>query len=216
MRTGLIAKKLGMTQIFLDSGVQVPVTVLKVEPCTVIEQKTNDKHGYSAVKLGTGEIAARKLNKAQREDFAKKQIEPSRILKEFRVDEADLLDIGTRIGADHFSEGQYIDATGISVGKGFAGGMKRHNFGGLRASHGVSVSHRSHGSTGNRQDPGKVFKNKKMAGHMGARKVTKLNLLVQSIDAEQGLIFVKGSIPGHKDSVVFIRDAIKKTARKAG
>lgn len=216
MRTGLIAKKLGMTQIFLDSGVQVPVTVLKVEPCTVIEQKTNEKHGYSAVKLGTGEIAARKLNKAQREDYAKKQIEPSRILKEFRVDEADLLDIGTKIGADHFSEGQYVDATGISVGKGFAGGMKRHNFGGLRASHGVSVSHRSHGSTGNRQDPGKVFKNKKMAGHMGARKVTKLNLLVQSIDTEQGLIFVKGSIPGHKDSVVFIRDAIKKTARKAG
>lgn len=210
MRTGLIAKKLGMTQIFLGSGEQVPVTVLKVDPCTVIEQKTEDKHGYMAVQLGTGDIATRKVAKPQRESYAKKGIEPKRMLKEFRVDAQNLLDVGTTLNADHFKEGQFIDVTGISVGKGFAGSMKRHNFGGLRASHGVSVSHRSHGSTGNRQDPGKVFKNKKMAGHMGARQVTKLNLTVQMIDNEKGLLFVKGSVPGSANGTIFIRDAIKK------
>lgn len=213
MRTGLIAKKLGMTQIFTETGVQVPVTVLKVDACTVIEQKTDEKHGYTAVQIGTGTIEARKLNKAQREDFAKKQMEPARILKEFRVDGANMLNVGDVLSASHFEAGQFIDVTGVSVGKGFAGAMKRHNFGGLRASHGVSVVHRSHGSTGNRQDPGKVFKNKKMAGHMGARKVTKLNLAVHSVDADRGLLFVKGSVPGHKNSIVFVRDAIKKTAQ---
>jgi large subunit ribosomal protein L3 len=213
MRTGLIAKKLGMTQIFTETGVQVPVTVLKVDACTVIEQKTDEKHGYTAVQVGTGTIAARKLNKAQRDDFAKKQMEPTRIIKEFRVDGANMLNVGDVLVASHFEAGQFIDVTGVSVGKGFAGVMKRHNFGGLRASHGVSVVHRSHGSTGNRQDPGKVFKNKKMAGHMGARKVTKLNLAVHSVDADRGLLFVKGSVPGHKNSIVFVRDAIKKTAQ---
>jgi len=213
MRTGLIAKKLGMTQIFTDTGVQVPVTVLKVDPCTVIEQKTEDKHGYAALQLGAGEVPARKLNKAQRDAFAKMQMEPKRILKEFRVAADSMLNVGDVVSADHFAAGQFVDITGVSVGKGFAGAMKRHNFGGLRASHGVSVSHRSHGSTGNRQDPGKVFKNKKMAGHMGARKVTKLNLAVHSVDADRGLLFIKGSVPGHANSIVFVRDAIKKTAK---
>jgi large subunit ribosomal protein L3 len=210
MRTGLIAKKLGMMQVFNEDGTQVPVTVLKVEPCTVIEQKTEEKHGYTAVMLGVGEIAPRKLSKPQREMFVKKQMEPKRLLKEFRVDSTNMIDVGAVVDASHFAVGQFVDVTGVSIGKGFAGSMKRHNFGGLRASHGVSISHRSHGSTGNRQDPGKVFKNKKMAGHMGARRVTKLNLFVQSVDAERGIVFIKGSIPGAKGSVVFVRDAIKK------
>lgn len=210
MRTGLIAKKLGMMQIFTEDGTQVPVTVLKVDPCTVIEQKTEEKHGYSAVMLGVGEVAPRKLSKPQREMFVKKQMDPKKLLKEFRVDASNMMDVGSVVDASHLAQGQFIDVTGVSIGKGFAGGMKRHNFGGLRASHGVSVSHRSHGSTGNRQDPGKVFKNKKMAGHMGARKVTKLNLFVQSVDAERGVIYVKGSVPGAKNGIVFVRDAIKK------
>jgi large subunit ribosomal protein L3 len=185
---------------------------LKVEPCTVIEQKTEQKNGYCALVLGVGEVAAHKINKPQREMFVKKEMEPKKLLKEFRVDESKMLEVGSVIDATHFIQGQFIDVTGVSIGKGFAGAMKRHNFGGLRASHGVSVSHRSHGSTGNRQDPGKVFKNKKMAGHMGARRVTKLNLLVQSIDVERGIVYVKGSIPGAKNGKVFVRDAIKKQA----
>jgi len=213
MRTGLIAEKIGMTQVFEDNGTQVPVTVLKVSPCTVVEQKTNDVHGYNAVQLGTREVSPSKLAKPQRESFAQKNIAPCKLLKEFRVDASALLDVGTILTAEHFEGGQFVDVTGTSVGKGFAGPMKRHNFGGLRASHGVSVSHRSHGSTGNRQDPGKVFKNKKMAGHMGHVRVTKLNLVVHSVDAERGLLYIKGSVPGPKSGIVYVRDAIKKTAR---
>ncbi len=213
MRTGLIAEKIGMTQVFEENGSQVPVTVLKVTPCTVVEQKTNDVHGYTAVQLGTAEVAPTKLAKPQREAFAKKNMTPCKILKEFRVSEEAMLDVGTVLTAGHFESGQFVDVTGTSIGKGFAGAMKRHNFGGLRASHGVSVSHRSHGSTGNRQDPGKVFKNKKMAGHMGHVKVTKQNLVIQAVDAERGLLYIKGSVPGPKSGIVFVRDAIKKTAR---
>ncbi|MDP5370190.1 MAG: 50S ribosomal protein L3 [Pseudomonadota bacterium] len=213
MRSGLIAEKIGMTQVFDNDGTQVPVTVLKVSPCTVIERKMQDVHGYDAVQLGTREVAPNKLAKPQREYFAKKNIAPCKMLKEFRVSPDNLLDVGTLISADHFESGQFVDVTGTSLGKGFAGAMKRHNFGGLRASHGVSVSHRSHGSTGNRQDPGKVFKNKKMAGHMGHVRVTKLNLKVHSIDADRGLIYIKGSVPGSKGGIVYVRDAIKKAAR---
>jgi large subunit ribosomal protein L3 len=210
MRVGLIAEKVGMTQIFSANGNQIPVTVLKIDPCTVIEQKLEEKDGYVALQLGAKSVKLEKLPKPQRVYFDKNKIEPKKILKEFRVDQANLLDVGTVLSADHFSEGQFVDVTGTSIGKGFAGGMKRHNFGGLRATHGVSVSHRSHGSTGNRQDPGKVFKNKKMAGHMGARRVTKLNLKVEAVDSERGLLYIKGSIPGSKNSVVYVRDAIKK------
>lgn len=213
MRSGLIAEKIGMTQIFEDNGVQVPVTVLKVSPCTVVERKMQDVHGYDAVQLGTREVNPTKLAKPQREYFSKKNIVPCKILKEFRVTPENLLEVGTLINESHFASGQFVDVTGTSVGKGFAGAMKRHNFGGLRASHGVSVSHRSHGSTGNRQDPGKVFKNKKMAGHMGHVRVTKLNLQVHSVDVEYGLIYIKGSVPGPKSGIVYVRDAIKKTAR---
>lgn len=211
MRTGIIAEKIGMTQIFTENGSQIPVTVLKVEPCTVIAQKTKESDGYDAVQIGTKTVAASKVSKPLRGYFAKKQQEPCKRLKEFRVSEAGLLAEGHKLDVNHFTTGQFVDVTATSIGKGFAGGMKRHNFGGLRATHGVSVSHRSHGSTGNRQDPGKVFKNKKMAGHMGARRVTKLNLSIQSIDSERGLLYIKGSVPGAKNSVVYVRDAIKKT-----
>ncbi len=205
MRTGLIAEKIGMTQVFAADGTLVPVTVLRVEQCVVIGKKTEDSaDGYTAVQLAAGKVKPKNLTK--------KEIEPRAYVKEFRVDAEHLLEPGTEITASHFTVGQFIDVTGISVGKGFAGAMKRHNFGGLRASHGVSASHRSHGSTGNRQDPGKVFKNKKMAGHMGARKVTKLNLTVHSIDAERGLILVKGSLPGSRGGIVYVRDAIKRSA----
>lgn len=210
MRSGLIAEKIGMTQIFADNGNQIPVTVLKVEPCTVIAQRVESKDGYTAMQLGAKSISASKLKKPQRHYFEKIQVEPKRILKEFRVDSENLLEIGAVLTAEHFAKGQFVDITGVSVGKGFAGAMKRYRFGGLRASHGVSVSHRSHGSTGNRQDPGKVFKNKKMAGHMGARRVTKLNLIVEAIDAVRGLLFIRGSVPGTSSGVVYVRDAIKK------
>lgn len=215
MRTGLIAQKLGMTHVYGEGGTHVPVTVLQIDPCRVLDHRTADKNGYVAVQLGVGKIEARKLSKPQRDWFSKIGVEPVRHIKEFRVDDANLIPVGEEVGATHFEEGQYIDVTGTSVGKGFAGAMKRHNFGGLRASHGVSISHRSHGSTGNRQDPGKVFKNKKMAGHMGARQVTKLNLVVHKIDAERGLLFVKGAVPGHDEGIVFIRDAIKKQNKVA-
>ena len=211
MRSGLIAEKIGMTQIFTENGNQVPVTVLKVQSCTVIAQKTETSDGYNAVQVGTKPVAVNKLSKPLRGYFAKQQQEPCGRLKEFRVDDKNMLNPGDVLDVGHFQTGQYVDVTSTSIGKGFAGAMKRHNFGGLRASHGVSVSHRSHGSTGNRQDPGKVFKNKKMAGHMGARRVTKLNLSIQSIDVERGLLFIKGSVPGSKNSVVYVRDAIKKT-----
>lgn len=213
MRTGLIAEKIGMTQIFAADGTQVPVTVLKVENCVVVTKKTTDTDGYDAVQIGAQIIKPTKLSKPMREAYAKKEIEPRRHLKEFRVESSNLIEAGVEIGADHFLEGQFVDVTGTSVGKGFAGAMKRHNFGGLRASHGVSVSHRSHGSTGNRQDPGKVFKNKKMAGHMGATRVTKMNLSVYQVDSARGLIYIKGSVPGSKGGIVYIRDAIKRTSK---
>lgn len=214
MRTGLIAEKVGMTQVFNEAGVQFPVTVLQIKDTMVIDQRVDEKHGYTAVQIGSEIVAAKKHNKPQQAAFAKMGQEPRKILKEFRVSQDNLLPVGTVLTVDHFQKDQYVDVTGTSIGKGFAGSMKRHNFGGLRASHGVSVSHRSHGSTGNRQDPGKVFKNKKMAGHMGDVRVTKLNLRVHHIDSERGLIYVHGSIPGHNNGIVYVRDAVKKTAKK--
>lgn len=209
MRTGLIAEKIGMTQIFTEDGTQVPVTVLKVDNCSVVAVRTEEKNGYKALQLGAKLAKPQSLTKPMRGYFAKIETEPKVHLCEFRIDDANIMAVGDAVKADMFAPGQLIDVTGTSVGKGFAGAMKRHNFGGLRASHGVSVSHRSHGSTGNRQDPGKVFKNKKMAGHMGARRVTKLNLKVHEIDSVRGLIYVKGSIPGARGSIVYVRDAIK-------
>lgn len=209
MRTGLIAEKIGMTQIFMEDGTQVPVTVLKVDNCSVVAVRTEEKNGYKALQLGAKVAKPQSLTKPMRGYFAKAETEPKVHLCEFRVDETNDLAVGQSINADIFVPGQLIDVTGTSIGKGFAGAMKRHNFGGLRASHGVSVSHRSHGSTGNRQDPGKVFKNKKMAGHMGSRRVTKLNLKVHEVDAARGLIYVKGSVPGARGSIVYVRDAIK-------
>lgn len=212
MRTGLVAKKLGMTQIFIDSGVQVPLTVLEVFPSVVISQKLLEKDGYNALQLACCPVSANKLSKPLRGFFSAKNIEPYKIIKEFRVDASSLLPVNQQLDVSHFLAGTFVDVTGFTIGKGFAGSMKRHNFGGLRASHGVSVSHRSHGSTGNRQDPGKVFKNKKMAGHMGCKKVTKLNLLVHDIDQERGLLFIKGAVPGSKNSYLYIRDAIKNNS----
>jgi len=209
MRSGLIGRKLGMTQLFNEQGAQVAVTVVQVKPCVVVSQKTAEKDGYNAVQLGTDPIAANKLSRPLRVFFEKKQAEPMRYLREFRVTAENMLDTGASLAAGHFSKGQLVDVAGITVGKGFAGGMKRHGFGGLPASHGVSVSHRSHGSTGNRQDPGKVFKNKKMAGHMGVDRVTTLNLVVEDVDTEHGLVFIRGSVPGPKNGIVYVRDAIK-------
>jgi large subunit ribosomal protein L3 len=216
MRTGLIAEKLGMTQVFSEDGTQVPVTVLKVDNCSVIALRTKQKNGYNAVQVGVKPAKAQSLTKPMRGYFAKAEVEAKAHLREFRVDDLGSLAVGQNVGVDMFTVGQFVDVTGTSIGKGFAGGMKRHNFGGLRASHGVSVSHRSHGSTGQRQDPGKVFKNKKMAGHMGARRVTKLNLKVHGIDSERGLIFVKGSIPGSRRDIVYVRDAIKHKSQAIG
>jgi large subunit ribosomal protein L3 len=210
MRTGLIAEKLGMTQVFSEDGTQVPITVLKVDHCSVVALRTEEKNGYNAVQVGVKPAKTQSLTKPMRGYFAKAEVEPKVHLCEFRVDDPNLLTVGQNVSVDMFAAGQFIDVTGTSIGKGFAGVMKRHNFGGLRASHGVSVSHRSHGSTGQRQDPGKVFKNKKMAGHMGVRRVTKLNLKVHSIDSDRGLIFVKGSVPGARGGIVYVRDAIKR------
>lgn len=213
MRTGLIAEKIGMTQIFTADGTLVPVTVLRVENCIVLGKKIEDSaDGYNAVQLASRQVKLSSLTKPVRGIFSNKGITPRAHIKEFRVDSANLLELGTEITASHFEVGQFVDVTGVSIGKGFAGAMKRHNFGGLRASHGVSASHRSHGSTGNRQDPGRVFKNKKMAGHMGAHKVTKINLMIHNIDKERGLIFVKGSVPGSRGGIVYVRDAIKGLA----
>lgn len=210
MRTGVIAKKLGMTRIYTDSGDHLPVTVMQLDGCQVVAQRTVEKNGYAAVQLGAGAKKAKRVNKATRGHFAKANVEPKAKLAEFRVDEDKLIPIGEEIIADHYFEGQYVDVTGTSIGKGFAGAMKRHNFGGLRATHGVSISHRSHGSTGQCQDPGKVFKNKKMAGHMGAARVTTQNLQVVRTDADRGLILLKGAVPGPKGGWVFIKDAVKK------
>ncbi len=210
MRSGLIAQKVGMTRVFTDDGEAIPVTVLKVDDCRVVAQRTRERDGYTAVQLGAGKAKVKRMSKPLRGHFARAKVEPARKLAEFRVSEENLLEVGAELTADHFVPGQFVDVTGISIGKGFAGAMKRWNFGGLRASHGVSISHRSHGSTGQCQDPGKVFKGKKMAGHMGARRVTTQNLKVISTDAERGLILVRGAVPGAKGSWVFIRDAVKK------
>lgn len=210
MRTGIIAEKIGMTQIFAADGTQVPVTVLKMQDCVVVGKRTIEKNGYEAVELAAAVVSPLKVSKSQREKFSKVGVQPRRFVKEFRVTNLDTYNVGQEIKADFFETGSFVDVTGVTVGKGFAGAMKRHNFGGLRASHGVSVVHRSHGSTGNRQDPGKVFKNKKMAGHMGVVKVTKLNLSVYQVDAERNLIFIKGAVPGPKGGVVYVRDAIKR------
>jgi large subunit ribosomal protein L3 len=214
MRTGVIAKKVGMTRLFQADGRHIPVTVLALDGCTVIAHKTQATDGYTAVQLGAGDIKVKNVSKPVRGHFAKAQVEPKRKLVEFRVAEDALLPVGAQISADHFVAGQIVDVTGTSVGKGFAGAMKRWNFGGLRATHGVSVSHRSHGSTGNRQDPGKVFKNKKMAGHMGDTRVTQQNLEIVQTDAARGLLFVKGSVPGHKGGWLMVRDAEKVTRAK--
>ncbi len=210
MRTGVIAKKMGMTRIFRDDGRHVPVTVLALEDNQVIAVRTADENGYVAVQLGAGTKKAKNTTKPERGHFAKAEVEPKAKVAEFRVDEAALLELGATISADHFVAGQMVDVTGVTQGKGFAGVMKRWNFGGLRATHGVSVSHRSHGSTGQRQDPGKVFKGKKMAGHMGDKQRTQQNLEVVSTDVERGLIFVRGSVPGSKGGWLLVRDAMKK------
>ncbi|RUT33002.1 50S ribosomal protein L3 [Arsenicitalea aurantiaca] len=214
MRSGLIAQKLGMTRIFTEDGAHVPVTVLGLQNCQVVGQRTAEKDGYTALQLGAGLAKANNTPKAQRGQFAVAKVEPKRRVSEFRVDPDNLIEVGATMQADHFVEGQLVDVTGTSIGKGFAGAMKRHNFGGLRATHGVSVSHRSHGSTGQRQDPGKVFKGKKMAGHMGDRRVTTQNVKVVKTDVERGLIMVQGSVPGSKGGWIMIRDAVKKAAPK--
>jgi large subunit ribosomal protein L3 len=199
-----------MSQIFTDDGQNVPVTVLRLEKCQVVGQKTQEKHGYTALQLGAGTAKVKRVTKADRGQFAVAHVEPKRKLVEFRVSADNLIDVGAEITADHFIAGQYVDASGTSNGKGFAGAMKRHNFSGLRASHGVSVSHRAHGSTGQCQDPGRVFKGKRMAGHMGATKVTTQNLEVVRTDVERGLILVKGAVPGAKGGWVLLSDAIKR------
>lgn len=214
MRTGLLAKKVGMTRIYREDGTHVPVTVMHVDGCQVIGQMTEDKNGYVALQLGAGARKAKNVNKADRGQFAKANVEPKAEIAEFRVSSDNLVDIGAELSAEHFLPGQKVDVTGTTIGKGFAGAMKRWNFGGLRATHGVSVSHRSHGSTGQRQDPGRVFKNKKMAGHMGARQRTTQNIEVVRIDAARNLILLKGAIPGPKGGWVSIRDAVKTAAPK--
>jgi large subunit ribosomal protein L3 len=212
MRTGVIAKKLGMTRFFDEQGTHVPVTVLALDGCQVVGQRTEDKDGYVALQLGAGVKKAKNTAKAQREAFAKAQVEPKRVVTEFRVSADNLIDVGAELTADHFIAGQKVDVQGLSIGKGFQGGMKRWNFGGLRATHGVSVSHRSLGSTGQRQDPGRTFKGKKMAGHLGQETITTQNLTIFRVDAERGLILIKGAVPGSEGTYVKIRDAVKKAA----
>jgi large subunit ribosomal protein L3 len=212
MRTGILAQKVGMSRVFSDDGEHIPVTVLRVDGCQVVAVRTKERDGYTAVQLGLGKAKVSRVSKPQRGHFAKARVEPKRKLAEFRVDADALLEPGDELTAEHFLPGQFVDVTGTSIGKGFAGSMKRWNFGGLRATHGVSVSHRSHGSTGNRQDPGKTFKNKKMAGHMGDARVTTINLKVVSTDAERGLILIKGSVPGADGGFVLIKDAAKRKA----
>jgi large subunit ribosomal protein L3 len=210
MRSGVLAQKIGMTRLFTDSGEHVPVTVLRLGNCQVVGHRTKEKNGYIALQLGAGLRKVQSTTKADRGHFAVAKVEPKRKLAEFRVDEDALIPIGAEITADHFVVGQYVDVTGTSTGKGWAGPMKRWNFAGLRASHGVSISHRSHGSTGGRQDPGKTFKNKKMAGHLGVDRVTTLNLKVRQTDVERGLILVEGAVPGVKGGWITVRDAVKK------
>jgi large subunit ribosomal protein L3 len=209
VRTGVIAKKMGMTRLFQDDGRHVPVTVLALESVQVVARKEADRDGYTAVQLGAGTAKAKNVAKPQRGAFGKAEVEPKARVAEFRVAEDALLDVGAELTADHFVAGQMVDIQGVTQGKGFQGGMKRWGFGGLRATHGVSVSHRSLGSTGQRQDPGRVFKNKKMAGHMGAKNRTQQNLEIVRTDAERGLIFVKGSVPGHKGGWLLVKDSVK-------
>ena len=210
MRSGVLAQKVGMTRLFTETGEHVPVTVLRLANCQVVGHRTKEKNGYVALQLGAGARKVQSTTKADRGHFAVAKVEPKRKLAEFRVDDASLIPIGAEITADHFLVGQYVDVSGTSTGKGWAGPMKRWNFAGLRASHGVSISHRSHGSTGGRQDPGKTFKNKKMAGHLGVDSVTTLNLKVRRTDVERGLILVEGAVPGVKGGWITVRDAVKK------
>jgi len=210
LRSGVIAKKLGMTRLFMEDGRQIPVTVLQLDGLQVVAQRTTDKDGYTAIQLGAGSAKAKRVSAPMRGHFAAAKVEPKRKLAEFRVDPENLVAVGEEITADHYFEGQFVDVSGTSTGKGFAGAMKRHNFGGLRASHGVSISHRSHGSTGQCQDPGRVFKGKKMAGHLGSVRVTTQNLQVVRTDADRGLIMVKGAVPGTKGGWVTIKDAVTK------
>ncbi|KPN64041.1 large subunit ribosomal protein L3 [Aliiroseovarius crassostreae] len=210
MRSGVIAKKVGMTRLFMEDGKQIPVTVLQLDNLQVVAQRTIETDGYTAVQLGAGEAKAKRTSQPMRGVYAKAGVAPKRKLVEFRVPAENLIEVGAEISAEHFVEGQKVDVAGTSIGKGFAGAMKRHNFGGLRATHGVSISHRSHGSTGQCQDPGRVFKGKKMAGHMGAVRVTTQNLEVVKTDADRGLVFIKGAVPGSKGGWVTVKDAVKK------
>ncbi|PIE07484.1 MAG: 50S ribosomal protein L3 [Rhodobacterales bacterium] len=210
MRSGILARKVGMTRLFMEDGKQIPVTVLQLDHLQVVAQRTSEKDGYTAVQLGAGAARAKRTSKAMRGHFAAARVEPKRKLVEFRVSPENLIEVGAELSAEHFVTGQKVDVSGTSIGKGFAGAMKRHNFGGLRASHGVSISHRSHGSTGQCQDPGRVFKGKKMAGHMGAARVTTQNLEVVRTDADRGLVFIKGAVPGSRGGWVTVKDAVKK------
>jgi large subunit ribosomal protein L3 len=210
MRSGIIAKKVGMTRLFMEDGKAVPVTVLQLDALQVVAQRTSDKDGYTAVQLGAGTAKTKRTSQAMRGHFAAAKVAPKRKVAEFRVSEDNLINVGEEISAEHYLAGQKVDVSGTSIGKGFQGAMKRHNFGGLRATHGVSISHRSHGSTGQCQDPGKVFKGKKMAGHMGAARVTTQNLEVVKTDTARGLIMVKGAVPGSKGGWVTVKDAVKK------
>ena len=212
MRTGLIAQNMGMTRVFAEDGTHLAVTVLKVDGCQVVAQRTKERDGYVAVQLGVGRRKVKNVTKPQRGHFAKAKVEPKRKLVEFRVSADGVVEAGSELAATHFVAGQFVDVVGTTIGKGFAGVMKRHHFGGLRATHGVSVSHRSHGSTGHRQDPGKTFAGKKMAGHLGAKRRTTLNLKVVSTDADRGLILIRGAVPGAEGGYVLVRDAIKKKA----
>ncbi len=214
MRSGVIAQKIGMTRIFTDSGEHIPVTVLKLDNVQVLAHRTNEKNGYTALQLGAGSRKASRVTKSERQSFAVAKVEPKRKVAEFRVSADNLIEVGAKITADHFVKGQLVDVTGTSQGKGFQGPMKRWNFAGLGAAHGVSVVHRSHGSTGQRQDPGKVFKGKKMAGHMGDERVTTLNIEVVQTDTAKGLVLVRGAVPGSKGGWVYIRDAVKRALPK--
>ena len=214
MRTGVITQKLGMTRLFLEDGRHVPVTVLKLDKCQVVATRTPEKDGYTAVQLGSGFVKAKSVTKPERGHFAKAEVEPKRKVAEFRVDMANMLEVGDEILASHFLPGQKVDVTGITIGRGFTGAMKRWNFRGLEASHGVSISHRSLGGTGGRQDPGRTFKNKKMHGHYGVERVTTQNLEVVSVDDDKGYIFIKGAVPGHDGADVLVRDAVKQKAHK--
>lgn len=214
MRSGVVAQKVGMTRVYNDAGEHIPVTVLRLENCQVVAQRTEEKNGYTAVQVGVGKAKAKNTNKSVRGQFAVAKVEPKSKVVEFRVSSDNLIEVGSEIIASHFVDGQLVDVTGTSIGKGFAGAMKRHNFGGMRATHGVSVSHRAHGSTGQCQDPGKVFKGKRMAGHMGSTRVTTQNLEIVSTDVDRGLLLIKGAVPGSKGTWVTVRDAIKAALPK--